>query len=234
MSSIRFSVLLTLAIVLTGCGRNTRPDPPATYTVKRGDTLYSIAWRHDLDYRDVARWNRLPADFRIYPGQRLSLRPKAGGISAPVVRRSPPVSTPKRPPPKPRPPPQIPREEQVASWMWPVAGAFDYKRQAAVGSPSVLILGAEGREVRAAAPGKVVYTGSGIRGFGELVIVKHTAVFLSAYGHNRAVKVKEGDEVNAGQPIAEMGIGPHQAPVLYFEIRLNGQPVDPLLYLPRR
>jgi lipoprotein NlpD len=140
---------------------------------------------------------------------------------------------PAKPPARyPAPPPE--KAEPVDLWVWPAAGKWNVVSHSSTGSQGLLISGTEGDVVKAAARGKVVYTGSGLRGFGNLVIIKHTNVFLSAYGHNRAVNVKEGDEVAAGQPIAEMGLTPDRKPALYFEIRYNGQPVDPILYLPRR
>lgn len=220
------AALVCSILLLAACGgRNSRPEV-STYTVKRGDTLYSIAWRHDLDYRELARWNRLPADYRIHVGQVLSLRPRSGHTVS-QSRASPKAA------PAPAPVP-IPPEERVAAWVWPTRGSAAIVRATATGSQGLLISGAAGQEVKAAAAGKVVYTGGGLRGFGQLVIVKHSNVFLSAYGHNRALKVKEGDAVNLGQPIAEMGLGPNRQPVLYFEIRLNGRPVDPYRYLPKR
>lgn len=221
--------ILFAAILLTACGGNTRPTPPPTYTVKRGDTLYSIAWRHDLDYRTLARWNKLPADFSIYPGQVLRLHPPKGQSGAAARQPSrPPAKSPAKPSvPKLQ---DIPAKDRVASWVWPVDASARAVQK--TNAPGLLIGGTEGQTVRAAAAGKVVYTGSGVRGFGELVIVKHTEVFLSAYAHNRAIAVKEGDEVKGGQTIAEMGLGPRQQPVLYFEIRINGQPVDPSQFLP--
>ena len=96
------------------------------------------------------------------------------------------------------------------------------------------IAGELGQPVFAASDGMVVYAGSGLRGYGELLIIKHDDVYVSAYGHNRAVSVREGDEVVMGQTVASMGLGPGQKPALYFEIRYDGQPVDPLAYLPRR
>ncbi len=96
----------------------------------------------------------------------------------------------------------------------------------------LLLLGQEGQEVRATHAGRVVYLGSGLRGYGNLLIIKHGDALLSAYAHNAALLVREGQEVAAGQPVARMGLGPHGVPALYFEIRLNGKPVDPRPYLP--
>lgn len=213
------------AVFLAGCGeRYARPVLPATYVVKSGDTVYSIAWRHGLDYQKLARWNELPADYRIYPGQVLRLYPPSGrapstGSNAGTRPPRAPVSTPAK----------VAEKDRVAQWLWPTQGLL--KEQTA---PGLLIVGREGQQVKAAAPGRVVYTGSGLRAYGQLIIIKHSDAYLSAYGHNRALKVREGEQVRAGQIIAEMGIGPGLQPALYFEIRLNGKPVDPLQFLPRR
>jgi lipoprotein NlpD len=94
-----------------------------------------------------------------------------------------------------------------------------------------LLLGRLGQDVRAAGAGRVVYTGSGLRGYGNLIIIKHGESLLSSYAHNRELLVHEGQEVAAGQVIAHMGLGPHQISALYFEIRVNGKPTDPLRYL---
>jgi len=96
-----------------------------------------------------------------------------------------------------------------------------------------MIAGTAGQEIRAAAAGRVVYTGSGLLGYGQLVIVKHNDTHLSAYGHTQSVRVREQDSVQAGQTIATMGAGPNGSPMLYFEIRINGRPVDPTPLLPR-
>jgi lipoprotein NlpD len=219
-------------IVLTACGEPYRkpepPGPPTWYTVRAGDTVYSIAWRHGLDYRDLARWNQLPSDNRIRPGQRLTLKPPAGSHPSSAARSQSTATSGSVKPPAP------PGADNVSSWLWPTEGLTTAVQHTATGSQGLTIVGREGQVIRAAAPGKVVYLGSGLRGFGQLLIIKHTNVFLSAYGHNRSLSVHEGDEVVAGQPIAEMGLGPNRKPMLYFEIRYNGKPVDPRLYLPAR
>ncbi len=223
-------LIAALTLFLGGCGDPYRkPDTRTTYAVRAGDTLYSIAWRHGLDYRELARLNRLPSDYRIYPGQVLTLGPRAvtrspTSQSGPALTSAPRTAKPPVPTP----------DDDVATWVWPTEGATTAVRHAATGSHGLTIEGREGQAIRAAAPGTVVYTGTGLRGFGQLIIIKHTNVFLSAYGHNRALNVKEGDEVNTGQPIAEMGLGPNRKPMVYFEIRYNGKPVDPRLYLPSR
>lgn len=218
-------VAAALAILIVGCAGPSTRDVPATYTVRPGDTLYAIAWRHNMDYRVLARWNNVPADYRIEPGQVLRLRPPPGSgatarIPPPTRVLAPPNATP-------------PIDRSIAAWTWPARGASTIARHSPTESQGLLISGTEGAPVRAAAAGRVVYTGSGLRGFGNLVIIKHSDVFLSAYGHNRDLKVKEGENVALGQIIASMGLGPGQKPALYFEIRYNGQPVDPLAYLPK-
>ncbi len=113
-------------------------------------------------------------------------------------------------------------------WVWPT------ERGAAprsVPGGGILLAGKLGQDVRAASAGRVVYTGSGLRGYGNLIIIKHADSLLSAYAHNREVLVRDGQEVGAGQVIAHMGQGPQQLPVLYFEIRQNGKPIDPMPYL---
>lgn len=220
------AVLLLAVALLSACGggSRTRAAPAEYYTVRAGDTLYSIAWRHGLDYRDVARWNGIGRDYTIQVGQRLRLRPPAG--SGPPQPAPPASARPRSPPPVTGPPP---------AWNWPVRGG---KVVGPVQQPSggvgLRIDGEAGMDVLAAADGRVVYTGSGLRAYGQLVIIKHGSSWLTAYGHNALVLVHEGDEVRAGQAIAKMGLGPGQQPMLYFEIRANGRPVDPLAQLPRR
>jgi lipoprotein NlpD len=182
--------------------------------VQPQDTLYSIAWRHGLDYRALAHWNGIGADYRISVGQVLSLRPAKGTPSA----AAPPGAAPAAPA----------RGPVSGRWAWPTA-ALESPRAAAGGG--ILLQGVLGQPVRAAGNGRIVYVGSGIRGYGNLIIIKHDESFLSAYAHTREVEVHEGQEVLRGQVIAQMGVGPHQSPALYFEIRLNGKPVDPLPYL---
>lgn len=216
---------VAFAILTVSCAGSSTRDVPASYTVRPGDTLYAIAWRHNMDFRVLARWNNLPADYRIEPGQVLRLRPPPG---ASATTRTPPRTR------VPTPPPTAPPIDRSIAWTWPAEGTSTIARHSPTESQGLLIAGAEGAPIRAAAAGRVVYTGSGLRGFANLIIVKHSNVFLSAYGHNRDLKVKEGQEVALGQIIASMGLGPGQKPALYFEIRYNGQPVDPLAYLPQR
>ena len=251
-----------------------------SYRVQRGDTLYSIAFRHGLDYRELASWNGIGAPYTIYVGQDLRLGPAhaAAANGAPRATAAKPVaaaSAPKAPvfepveptpasaptapastaqvaptaapsttpartvaAAKPAPPPTAspaPAAGGDVAWRWPADGvvvsgyvANDQTRQ------GIDIAGKSGDPVRAAADGSVVYSGNGLIGYGELVIIKHNTNLLSAYGHNRKRLVKEGDRVGAGQVIAEMGSSSASRDSLHFEIRRNGKPANPLDYLPRR
>jgi lipoprotein NlpD len=263
-------------LLLGGCA-DTADEGPETYIVRPEDTLYSIAWRHSLDYRDLARWNNIGGDFRISVGQALVLgpgrvpppRPPARGTApattppaasaSPAASETPRVGKPRPLPAAPPPPaaqgrpPSLPTQVSapasaaipaakpaapeappgVASaaaskWVWPTDR---------IGAPrpvpggGILLAGRLGQDVRAASAGRVVYKGSGLRGYGNLIIIKHADSLLSAYAHNREILVRDGQDVATGQVIAHMGEGGPQSPVLYFEIRQNGRPVDPLPYL---
>jgi lipoprotein NlpD len=202
----------------------------ASYSVHAGDTLYSIAWRYRLDYRDLARWNGIGSDFRISPGQVLRLAPPQQAIA-------PERATSKRAAPVPGLTPTPAAASSGAAsgvaaqlaWAWPTETRV---APLPVSGGGVLLQGRLDQDVRAACAGRVVYSGTGIRGYGNLIIIKHGEIFLSAYAHNRETLVREGQEVTLGQTIGKMGEGAPNKPALYFEIRRNGKPVDPLRYLP--
>ncbi len=226
------AALATLAL-LAGCA-SAPVRPPRFYVVRPHDTLYSIAWRNRLNYRDLAAWNHIGPDFRIRVGERLRLRPPAGL----AARRLTPPRAPPRAVPRPRvvrppvPPPSV-RSAAAAAlhWTWPTERIGRVQRLV---NGALLIDGRLGQTVRAAAAGRVVYTGTGIPGFGLLVIIKHDAEVLSAYAYNAAVLVHQGQWVTAGEPIARMGSDSRQVPLLYFEIRADGRTIDPLPVLPPR
>lgn len=233
-----FALVLLGSLVLVGCASNMAPVEGrgeavvGTYVVKRGDTLYSIAWRNGLDFRALARWNRIDPPYLIHPGQRLRL-----GLRSPLPAAAPVVSapqTPVRPPvaaakPKPAPAGEAP------PWRWPVAGKIIRRFSAnGTGKQGIELGGHVGAPILAATGGRVVYAGNGLRGYGNLVIVKHDARYLTAYGYNSTLLVKEGESVQAGQKIATMGVGPARVAALHFELRRDGKPVDPLDYLPKR
>lgn len=204
---------------------------PETYVVVPGDSLSAIAWRYELDWRDIAAWNRLSNPDLIYPGQRLKLRRSAAGApeaGAPVVAAVPPA-----PAPPPAPVTPLPREASSVSWRWPTEGKVVRGFQPELpGRKGIQIGGRLGQAVWPAAPGRVVYSGSGLPGYGRLIIVKHSDTFLSAYGYLGKIYVQEGDRVDFAGPIAEMGSSNENRPVLHFEIRANGKPVNPLQLLP--
>lgn len=295
------------------------PPPGGSYRVVKGDTLYSIAFKRGLDYRDVAAWNGIAAPaYKILVGQDIRFSPPGApavaarpaptpppasssppplAAAAPAPAAAPAKSTgstgmfedvpneptpaasaptesvasagasvsappprpvgepaasapaavavatpaPAKPAAEPAPPPARPANDSAASsvggiaWRWPnggkVVGTYVAGDQTKQG---VDIAGSAGDPVLASADGEVVYSGNGLLGYGELVIVKHNASFLSAYGHNRKRLVAEGDKVRAGQQIAEMGSSASSRDELHFEIRKNGKPVNPLDYLPAR
>lgn len=187
--------------------------------VQAGDTLFGIARRFGVDHRDLARWNRLGDGSLIYPGQRLRLRPAAGSAPAP---RAADAGAEAAPPP-------------ASGWLWPasgeVLGRFGESTRTASG---ILIGGRPGEPVVAAAAGEVVYAGSGLSGYGLLAIIRHNPSWLTAYGYNADLLVREGEQVRAGQAIGHMGAGAGLPAALHFEIRRNGVPLDPLGYLPAR
>lgn len=313
---------LTVMLVVAGCASKAPapvadrggqpPSPPAAaamvgkdgYVVKKGDTLYSIALDHGLDYRDLVAWNALENPNRILVGQALRVRPpgSSNGSDAVVVR---PVATAsaveqrsleaagdplKREPkagkepysdqalaraqaqavaqqkpvepvpavapavapvvakPEAKPAargeskPDVPVEPSTADagmgseeivWIWPASGKL-VGTFSEGGNKGVDIAGKAGDPVLAASGGKVVYSGTGLRGYGKLVIVKHNNNYLTAYAHNQTVLVKEGQSVGKGQKIAEMGNTDADQVKLHFEVRRQGKPVDPLKHLPPR
>jgi len=219
---------VAMALGLAGCVSEPRPNP-ATYAVRKGDTLYSIAWRHGLDYRQLAEWNGIGPTYLIRPGQVLRLTPPAGGRTAARL----PASAKHREGAAGQASESAPLAARV-DWAWPTHGGSVQRVERPNGGFGLTISGRAGQEILAAGPGRVVYTGAGLLGYGQLVIIKHNQVYLSAYGHTASVLVREGADVGRGQRIATMGNGPGPKPALYFEIRVNGRPTDPLQLLPPR
>ena len=234
------------------------PVTSGQYIVRRGDTLYSIAFRFGWDWKALARAmaSRRPIPSRSvsYPfGGRAPAQPsvaKNTPVVAPPVATKPALvppavstSVPAKPAPAPAstttPPSSgatpVVAGPAVSGWAWPASGSL-IGRFASNGSlnKGIDIAGQLGQPVLAASGGTVVYAGSGLRGYGELVIIKHNETYVSAYGHNRRLLVREGQQVKVGQSIAEMGSTGTDRVKLHFEIRRQGKPVDPLQYLPRR
>lgn len=242
-----FSALL-LVLTLGGCATGPAPVaeigersktgsswPGAVHVVAKGDTLYSICWRYGLDYQDVAKANGIGPPYTIFVGQRIMLSgvaPKARTAGKPRKRQEQRVAKTTAPPKR-----KVAQSSQASSikWRWPHDGQI-LKRFSLQGSVNkgVDIAGRLGDSVTCAADGIVVYAGSGLGGYGKLVIVKHNAQFLSAYGHNSNLLVREGDSVKGGQIVAEIGSSGKDLAMLHFEIRKDGKPKDPLLFLPRR
>ena len=214
----------------------------ASYTVKPGDTLFGIAFRAGLNYRDVAAWNGIEEPYTIRPGQKLRMsQAKPSSASPKTVKTAPPLPNVKPTLSKPMAvtaPTPAKSDPQPAvsniSWQWPAKGELvgrfvaDDKT-----SQGINIAGKSGQKIVSAADGVVVYSGAGLIGYGELLIVKHSNEWISAYAHNDKRLVAEGVKVKAGQHIADLGRTGAVRDMLHFEIRRNGKPVDPLLYLPK-
>lgn len=228
-------VALCSTVLLTGCARETAApiDSAAVYLVPGetrywmvapGDTLYSIAWATGLDYRTLARWNHMTSPYRLQAGTRVRLYgPAPQGRQAKGYQRQRRYARLRA----------APLERAPIRWVWPAHGQVITVFRPALGHKGIDIAAAAGTPVRAAAAGRVVYAGSGLRGYGELIIIKNNNKFLSAYAHNSRILVEEGDSVRQGQKIAEMGSSGTDRVMLHFEIRLRGNPVNPLTYLPR-
>ena len=258
MKLTKLTAALSITLLLNGCGSN--PVIPVSdltpkksrypaRIVKQGDSLYTIAWEFGLDYREVALWNRLSPPYHVAPGQKIRLGPakasehSSGEWSRTVVKAL--ANTELRAQPLAEKDQKdsgnsIKQHSSSASasqrqaWSWPSAGRVLSEFSPTEGNNGIDIRGVEGSPVVAAAAGKVVYAGSGLRGYGLLLILKHDEHFLSAYAHNNLLVVDEGDSVRAEQLIAHMGSTGAETVRLHFEIRLDGKPVDPLMYLPAR
>ena len=246
------ALVSAFAAALAGCANVARetPPPPAAkasanervHVVRAGETLYKIAWQHGVDQRDLVRWNGLRDPDVIRVGQRLRLTPPPNtraSSSAPApasgsTNRPPQAAAPRAAPRAAPAPPAVPVLPPPA-WAWPADGAVVTRFGTGEGiATGVGIGGRVGQPVRAAAAGRIVYAGSGLVGYGQLVIIKHNETYLTAYGYNSELLVTQGQEVARGQTIASMGLGPERQPRLHFEIRRNGVPVDPLQYFPGR
>ena len=261
-------LLIALSLLIGACG-SSQPDkfapivdlnvdvgalqePKTTYTgrtaiVRRGDNLYSISFVAGFDYRDVAEWNDIDPQAKIYPGQVIKLYPTEGkeftgyqqaeetstvqSDTAEVSDVQ--VETPTQPT-KVTQPAVVPVASSAPSqWIWPAQGNIVGKFSKSDRRNGIHIAGNTGSPVKASSDGRVVYSGTGLIGYGRIIIVKHSPQFLSVYAHNSRVVVKEGDSVSQGQKIAEMGSTDTNRVMLHFEIRKNGTPVDPMRYLPK-
>jgi lipoprotein NlpD len=249
MNIFRLAMILTLLILLlylAGCSstrnyapvRSYRQDISSQqryYTVRKGDTLYAIGFRSGHGYKRLAQWNKIAPPYRLHVGEKLKLfqskealklknrkQAKIKGIKKTrnSSQKSPVNSTDKK-------------KVLKLSWQWPLEGKV-IKYFSASDDKGIDISGKLGQKVSAAAAGKVVYSGSGLVGYGNLLIIKHNSLYLSAYGNNRRLLVKEGQNVKKGQAIAEVGKLGGTRTSLHFEIRKKGKPVNPLNYLPKK
>ncbi len=224
--------MLVIALLQSCAGPRKIKLPPVTegwqqskpikngYLVQKNDSLYSIAWSFGLDYRDLASINKLHPPYKLLPGQHLllksprALRKKSNSIA---------IST--------TPAPNVP-----SHWQWPTKGklASTFNNYKAQKNQGIDIVGNFGQAIFSCNKGTVVYSGTGIKSYGKLIIIKHNEDYLSAYAHNKEILAFEGDHVRAGQQIATMGNNREGKSMLHFEIRLLGKPVDPLNYLPKK
>lgn len=280
--TICLSLLLLACSGKNGINKNSKWDL-SKYSVQRGDTLYSIAWRYDLDFKQLAKWNKISRPYLIVPGQRLTMRApivvppgktylfggtqKTPSVTAkykPAIDYSQPNNIPPPPPVlnsknsgtkvkqaipvynrKKTVVPVVTKTKVVKTstrtrvstgpikWSWPINGKVISKFAANNNNrKGIDIKGLRGQKVRSASNGIVVYSGAGLISYGQLIIIKHSDRFLSAYAFNKKLLVKEGARVNKGQSIAIIGKKLNVTNLLHFEIRKDGKPVNPLVYLP--
>ncbi len=209
---------------------------PGYYTVKPGDTVMQIGRNTNQNWRDIVKWNNLESANQIEVGQVLRVVPlDSNGVATkpPVVAAPAAPASAATPPLSPLPPAASAAPEDDIPWMWPSTGAL-ISGYDEVKSKGLKIAGKLGDPVYASADGRVVYAGSGLRGYGNLVILKHNETYLTAYAHNQTLLVKEDQTVRKGQRIADMGNSDADKVMLHFEVRRNGKPVDPAKYLPSR
>ncbi|NCS65507.1 MAG: hypothetical protein COS39_00220 [Hydrogenophilales bacterium CG03_land_8_20_14_0_80_62_28] len=199
-------------------------------TVREGDNLFRIAFDHGLDYRQLAQWNGLadPDKIRVGDSLRLTPPPERAPDDTPLVVNPAPPTVKSAPPTNAV---EDMTDAAPSGWVWPAKGRVVTAFGGRAGAKGIDIAGKPNSPVLAAAPGRVIYVGAGLRGYGKLVIVKHSNILLSAYGHNDRVLVAEGQTVRLGQPIAAMGNTDAERVKLHFEIREYGKPVDPMTYL---
>lgn len=234
-------------------------QPPKFHRVLKGETLYSIAWFYGYDYRQIALWNDIDYPYLIQPNQAIQLYPslvRRASQNTQVINNKRTLSqknetkySGKRVIKRTKSETRQQREEikktrkenkiikpnypSKIKWAWPTRGKIAHRFSDKHGKKGLGISGKNGQRIVAAAPGRVVYSGSGLRGYGKLIIIKHNDTYLSAYANNKKILIKEQQKVKSGQHIADMGNNGANKTMLHFEIRKNGKPVDPIHYLPR-
>ncbi|NLJ63506.1 MAG: M23 family metallopeptidase [Alcaligenaceae bacterium] len=223
---MRFLAVMMMALVLAACGSSPKKQqaPQGYYRVQKGDTLSKIARQHGQSVNALMRNNNIRNPNHIQVGQ--LLRVQGGSASPPAASGTSTVQAPK-----------ATTAQSVAAprsikLIWPAPGS--HRRGTGPQSQGVFITRAEGTPIKAAAAGKVMYAGNGLRGYGNMVIISHDANFISVYAHNKSLAVKEGQSVKQGQTIAQMGRTDTNTTQLYFELRYNGKAVDATRHLPAK
>lgn len=231
--------------LLAACGTTSRTgstghDGPGYHTVQASETLSSIARRYNQRTEDLVRWNKLTNPDRLFVSQVLqvaanprSASPAATPSGTVSASANPPVPPPGSTPAQAREPARratVGVPANAPSLVWPAEGPSVRTGNRA----GVTVTGSAGAPVRAAAAGNVAYVGSGLRGYGNMVIIRHSSNFMTVYAHNRRLMAREGANVRQGEQIAEMGDSDSDRVGVYFEVRHNGEPIDPLRMLPKR
>ena len=213
--------------------RQSRSSPsklPSVYKVRKGDTLYSISWRYGMNYKSLAKINNIRSPYKIFIGQKIRFKSYKTTRTQPSKKTT---TTTQKTTKKVTTPASSANKR--LTWRWPTKGrVISTYSKSATGRKGINIAGKSGQNVVASAAGKVVYSGNGLPRYGNLLIIKHNAVYLSAYAHNKKLLVKEGQQVKSGQKIATLGKTGAQQNQLHFEIRRNGKPVDPMRFLPKQ
>ncbi|MCU7835548.1 MAG: peptidoglycan DD-metalloendopeptidase family protein [gamma proteobacterium symbiont of Taylorina sp.] len=256
-------VVISAAIVASGCtstyapveqrnaakSKDTRKysgKTPKYYTIKKGDTLFSIAWLYGLDYKTIAKRNNIIKPYRIYVGKKIRL---TGSAAKSKVKNTRTVSNKKKTVRYTGKTKKTIKKSTIAkshvkiihkvksstklNWVWPVKGKIIQQYSPKRGKKGIDISAAQGTLIKSSEAGKVVYSGQGLVGYGRMLIIKHNETYLSAYAHNQNLMVTEGESVKKGQNIARLGRSGTDRFKLHFEIRKNGKPVNPMSYLPR-
>lgn len=239
-------LFIFMIFVLVGCAteEHTSYAPvtdinraPAKYSgdhvVETGETLYSIAWRYNRDFVELARINGIRSPYHVKEGETLYLSSNEHRAAA-APRHTAKAKSSSKTVQK-----EAPAQPMLATggklgWQWPTSGKIIQYFSSQNEQKGIDLAGRKGQAILAAAPGEVVYSGDGLRGYGKLIIIKHNDEFLSAYAHNSKLLVSEGSMVKVSQKIAEMGQTDAANAMLHFEIRRHGNPVDPLQFLPKR
>lgn len=233
------NLVIILSFLLASCSSNNIQAPvlnhnntikrtATSYVVKRSDTLYSIAWQVGKDYQTLAKWNGIVRPYTIFVGQTIKLRPNKTPIKPRIIKKienkaklnQGVIATTSK----------NYKKTLKLKWQWPIKVRQLEKGRSHTG---VIVIGKLHELVRSGESGKVVYAGNGLKGYGNLLIIKHNEEYLSAYGFNKRLLVKEGIFVKKGQAIAEIGLDSEKRPVLFFEIRRKGKPVSVTHYLPK-